>query len=318
MSTYSLGGYLSALTVRELRTVLVEGKDDKKVIASVMLEYEGAGVRLVRQTVVDSVELVRGDNREMGNRALVELIHQECVRTGLDIEAVVDREFREFAIDSEIRDTLDCHAVRDDTLYWTRGHSIENYFFGADYFSRFIKSHFAEQIGPSCLQSCKESFEIVLSWAAAVGLASWEGRLLTRSLGLAKHTHWQLSADGRVRLDVDAYCSAVRTRGVSSNDVHKLGVRISEFYQMVVRTSTANRRHIAHGHLALELIWCGLAATIRESGASTAAVEGVAYGHTDVKLRSLADLVAQDVCQGRAQLLPDLMQRLYRDLNPAA
>lgn len=311
MSTYTLSGYLSALAVRENRTVLVEGRDDKSVVARIMLEFETNGASLNHATVVDSAELVRGDDEPMGNRAIVELVHARCRTEGRDIAAVVDREFREFSFAAVPSDTLNEHVVVDSSLFWTLGHSIENYFFEPRYPSAFIKSQFAEHLGASCIPSCEMAYEGVLVWASAAGLGLWECKLLEKSRGIGKYSHWNVGAVSAVNLDVDAYCTAFSKRGVVQADIQRLSSRIRHWHNALKSVVGTAAHRIAHGHVAYEMIWCGLAAVLLNAGSTQTCVDGVAYGYKDAKWRKLADELAKAVWNGKADVLPKLWAKLY-------
>ena len=78
--------------------------------------------------VIDSAEMIRECEGVFSNREKVEYIHA-LAADHAKLAGWVDREFRMFAVGPSIVNELKGHNVLDASLFWTRGHSIENYFF---------------------------------------------------------------------------------------------------------------------------------------------------------------------------------------------
>jgi hypothetical protein len=182
---------------------------------------------------------------------------------------------------------------------------MENYFFEPEFFLAFIKSQFPEHVDIDSLRACDTAFESIMRWAAAVGLALNDNRLLRRSFGIGKYSHWGLAAAGEWQLDIAAYCSALQRRGVERAAQERLAVSIEQRWRDF-KPGDETMRLVAHGHVAWESIWCGLAAVLLDRGASRAVVEGVAYGYSEAKLRFAADILARRIGTAAAEVVPGL------------
>jgi hypothetical protein len=313
MSSYTIDGYVAALKLREKRTVLVEGSDDKKFIARIAFEFAELGRAQKLPFVVDTAELVRAEGPAIGNRTLVEAIHVKAGPEGCLLVCIVDREFREFSIGDSVQDVCTQHVVSGETLFWTRGHSVENYYFESRLFVAFLKRQFAEQIDLAALRSCEREFVGLVLWAAAVSLGVREMELIERSSGAMRVGHWDADGAGRVRLNIDAYSASLLSRGVESERVSELAERIAYYYEVVSKSDPSVVTRAAHGHLSWEILWSGMGAMLQALGAQKAAVEGVAYGYEDAKRRSCNDVLAHRVTSNSGDVLPGVWAVLFQE-----
>jgi hypothetical protein len=123
--------YLAELKITKQKHVLVEGKTDKITIGKLLLYYfEKKGEKLSDKTiVVDSAERIQEPNILSNREKIVEVFKRVSSTADEDkIVGFVDREFHDFSWTNGIEDHLNGHRV-SGRLIWSRGHSIENYFF---------------------------------------------------------------------------------------------------------------------------------------------------------------------------------------------
>jgi hypothetical protein len=123
--------YLKYLEIDDLsRHILVEGRDDKRIFELLLRELCHTDEK--SQILVDSAEAFVECHPE--NRETVEDICNKITGEAYSdrLVAFVDREFREFDF-PQLLDRVDGHKISGQ-LVWSRGHSIENYFFDFDIF----------------------------------------------------------------------------------------------------------------------------------------------------------------------------------------
>lgn len=137
MSSYTLKGYLITLLIRSARTILVEGPSDTTAVSRVLLEYPCTSKGNL--LLVDSVAMISNTGSIGGNRDVVEFIYNEAMKSQAQLAALVDREYREFDIDLKLSDNLCCHKEIAPSMFWTIGHSLENYFFDVSYIVEVLK-----------------------------------------------------------------------------------------------------------------------------------------------------------------------------------
>ncbi|MBL5906020.1 DUF4435 domain-containing protein [Serratia fonticola] len=125
--TYNIESYITSLSMSRKKRILVEGRDDRKHLTN-LLERMINGVRIK----IDTAQDIRSDDRasSKNNRLKVELIHSR-VKGNENILFLCDREFRGFSLDECMNDDINCH-YESESLFWTLGHSLENYFFNEE------------------------------------------------------------------------------------------------------------------------------------------------------------------------------------------
>jgi hypothetical protein len=121
---YNLQGYLNSVQMSGRKHLLVEGKYDRQFF------------RIFLDTFISHIEV---DIDTAENLSSPEIVGGNCQKVEKVAETIsskeyaarfvgfVDREYREFDL-QEITDKLGCHN-QISRLVWSRGHSIENYFF---------------------------------------------------------------------------------------------------------------------------------------------------------------------------------------------
>src|SRR5262249_33609637 len=152
---------------------------------------------------VDTADLVKAPEGVIGSRALVEVVHEQANNSGQELGALVDREFRGFDLAPAIKDTIAAHKSVGRLLVWTRGHSIENYFFRADAARAFLRYQFSHLTIPEA--EFDRLFPLFLQWAAALSLALHASGLLDRAKGVCSPTHWNQQQDPQ--FDVGTFCN---------------------------------------------------------------------------------------------------------------
>ncbi|MFE4112474.1 hypothetical protein [Kosakonia sp. YIM B13611] len=122
--TYSIESYVTLLKMSHKKRVLVEGRDDRKHITNLLNSMIGSV-----NIKIDTAQDIRAENKaaSKNNRLKVEIIHSK-VKGNVNVYFLCDREFRGFSLNETIIDEIGCH-YENESLFWTLGHSMENYFF---------------------------------------------------------------------------------------------------------------------------------------------------------------------------------------------
>ena len=109
----SVSSYVAALRMRSARSVLLEGRTDKQILARLRGDLERRNPSMAR-VELDTAESIRWPDAAMGNRQKVELVCEAAHRAGLRKQAgFVDREYRGFDLDDIIRDQIQAHFVAE-------------------------------------------------------------------------------------------------------------------------------------------------------------------------------------------------------------
>jgi len=300
MPAYSIQGYLSALRFRNSCTVLVEGPTDREAVSRVELELRRRGRLGHKPVVVDSVEIVKGDGLLLGNREYVEHVHSICTRAGARLGALTDREYRDFDFLGGVRDLRRRHCVLRRSLYWTRGHSLENYFLSLPYFNAFIRFQFPDRVSEAALGTIATYFLSAVRWAAAFSIAAYTTKLLNRCRGVCEVGDWRGTASGELLLDCAGLAGRLTSaRGVAAADAAFLAAEIPRFHSVLEQLNDRSLDSlVTHGHVGVELIWRAVAWALAREGVDQEVVAGVARGFDDTKRRCAVHRFAEEAVRG--------------------
>jgi Protein of unknown function (DUF4435) len=177
---YSIAGYRNKLRTTRNGVLLVEGSQDKQAFQLLIAEAEERGWRAPNDLTIDSAEsiLSRADNVP-SNRERVERVFADFDTSSLTVRVVgfVDREYRDF----DVSPLYDRHANSHHLIgrvVWSRGHSLENYFFEPDIMSRAIRAVAMTDSYNAAIRAFETAFDSLVRLACAAGLAALEqGRL---------------------------------------------------------------------------------------------------------------------------------------------
>jgi hypothetical protein len=124
---YTIESYITSLTMSSKKRVLVEGRHDRLHLYQLIYKFNPNS-----KVMIDTAQDIKASDKAMSknNRLKIEIIHSR-VKNRKNIWFLCDREFREFDVNGKVNDLLNSHFC-DDSLYWTLGHSLENYFFNVD------------------------------------------------------------------------------------------------------------------------------------------------------------------------------------------
>jgi hypothetical protein len=305
MTQYSdKDAYLAAVTMRTVRTLLVEGVSDSRIYSSLVEALRGANSARV---YVDNAQMIRA-HEGLGNRELVERIHSEAIAEGVPLHSIVDREFREFDLDPTVVDKLSRHHAAAIGLLWTRGHSVESYLFVARYVTECLKFLWPEHVSLEAREAVSRSFDRILRASAAFGLAAKVSGLLSRSSGLLSRSSWTDVA--QPRLAETTIEAKFVERGCGPESVLVFREALSRFTELLEREEISLSRWVAHGHVAAEGVWTGVSFVVAEHCDNESSVSAIAHGQGDAKLRLLAGWWADSVREGLDQGPVDFIRAL--------
>lgn len=269
---YSVDGYLVRLCMTSNRVLLVEGKSEKRAFNRILEVLSPSTQDHLPSIVVDTAEIIQSpDSGTLGNREKVELVCKKVMSNRLlqpgRLVGFVDREFRCFDCDGKsIADHLRTHRV-DDLLVWSRGHSLENYFFDCRIWRGAIYCFVYGD--PDDLQAALTAFEnafpSILQVACCVSLAARDANRLN---AVAGHVDWTaLSLDsGVMTIDMSTWRNhLLRNAKFDQGTVQELLGRY-EYWEPIVKASDEDAvRWACHGHVSESIIWASFVRCVHET-----------------------------------------------------
>lgn len=308
---YDLAGYRNMLRMSTFKRVLVEGKSDKILLKMLFNEILGRfhGIQ------IDTVENI-AFNYAVGNREKVEIICDSILNTKYAERVVgfVDREFREFDFNDQITDLLSSHKIIGRVI-WSRGHSIENYYFDLSVLRRPLRTFAVTTYFDHALDLFEQFFVPTMQIACAVGLTGYERGVLNPI---------KASFDWKV-LDIDANSVEVNVHEWEQNlrrlslQEDTIGGIISSYREWLKKTREADFtvvKRACHGHIGLAVIWSAYAKCVHEVCATTGTshpqneARNVLKAEESVRFNACAENWITHVCQNNSEYPVEILQLL--------
>jgi hypothetical protein len=307
MTAHSIEGYLSAVKIRERPTLLVEGKNDKKAMDRLYQALGGSEGDPLGFLVIDSTELIK-NRGGLGARELVEAAYRAARSEDLAFAALVDREYRAFEFSPDMIDGLGRHYREEESLFWTRGHSIENYFFTEASISEFMSLQFPHVFSLACKAAVSRALPTIVNWCCAVSLAARELAFISRCQGIAEPAHWR-GPDPAVSYDVATFCASANARGANVAP-QAASALVRSYLAIVGRADPSTKRWVTHGHIGFEMLWAGIARIVEPWCQSSEDRDQIAFGFGDLKIRVAAQEWVRGVEEGQEEPPSELIEWL--------
>lgn len=304
MPTYSAKGYPSAVTLRSNRTLLVEGVGDKRAIARLVIELRNQDKLSFDNLVIDTAEDI--PNASGGNRERVEAMHH-VVGGSHKFAALVDREFRDFDLVIP-EDRSPIHRVVPDYLFWTRGHSIENYFSTSRIIKASLEQHHPEHLPTDYSRILSDALPGILRACAAVSLAGLHIGKLDRIREIKDMDNWRVLADGTVRLEMPNLQATLVSRGLNATESSAFATAWQNYIPKLEAEDVSLSQWICHGHLADAHIWSAVAALLRHYGMDATAADRVARGKKEDRFKTSSEKWSQECVSGVGECPVELIK----------
>jgi len=283
----SINGYVAKLAIRRTSrsTLLVEGDSDR-VILSALVNRAGRDAKLT-PILIDSADTIK--NTGTGNRERIEAVHATAKANGVgNYACLVDREFRNFNCTAPYRDDLPQHHVHEDVLFWTRGHSVENYLFVLDSVFRYLEIAHVSVLPLNYKEMVTGAFNAIMAEALAFSLASQGSSLIGRADKVVTMQAWGDDA-GNPALDINQISGSLIARSANAASITQLVALFAKHRADILASPPTFSRWLTHGHLGTQVMWTGIGFLFSGFGIAADVVEQICRGQNDIKIRICAD-----------------------------
>ncbi|MGF1523337.1 MAG: hypothetical protein ACFBSF_13560 [Leptolyngbyaceae cyanobacterium] len=267
---YTLKAYQVLLKTNRTKRLLVEGKDDRQFFKLLINEFSKLSEkkRIERINIDSASDFISSDvsegEKQLGNREIVERICQKASNTDYAHRLVgfVDREFRGFNYlnKEEIKDDIQKHNINlTGRVIWSRGHSIENYFFDRTVLSETLRLHISEEWFEKTMNFFEQYFEQVIILGCAVSMATRQikAQVEKKFEKIGKCIDWKmLNLDGdSLLLNNEGWKSELIKRKILT--LHEAEKILQLFFDWKAKLETVNFdlvRWLCHGHIGFKFI----------------------------------------------------------------
>jgi 5S rRNA maturation endonuclease (ribonuclease M5) len=309
---YNPAGYRNMIKMSSFKYILVEGKDDKTTIKYLIRELFGKRSDI---KIHGAHQIEFGS--KIGNRERVEEICRSIrgKRQTKRFIGFVDREFRGFELENQINDSIKKHNIID-RLIWSRGNSIENYYFEFNILSKSLRHFSTTEYFEDALDLIEQNLEQIINLACAVGLAGYQCNLLTpirNSIG------WQVLEfkASHIVIKIDSWLNIlINKQKIRKEDALKLIDAFQYWFNKVSETDFNIIRWLCDGHTGITFIWAAYACCVFEVSQRYGVKEpqneatNVLRANETVRFNGCASEWAQQVCKGFCEYPREIFTRL--------
>lgn len=251
-SAYDIAEYQAWLVISDHKRLLVEGADDQRAFSILLDKFFTRDEQ--NNIEIDTAEALIGFGPRVGNREKVEQVCASVEREPYADKLVgfVDREFREFEYAVSLQDLQPEHRV-SGRLVWSRGHSLENYFFDfailRDPMLQFTSTEYFHDV----LDRFERLLESTIRTACAASLAGQESDTL---LFVSRRFSWEyveISSTGReIIVNCDTWEQAEQNK---PSGFQYFCTRFANCLERVRQADINVVRWMCHGHMGLRFLW---------------------------------------------------------------
>jgi hypothetical protein len=249
MPKFDKESYLSYVEMSSKYRLLVEGYSDKTALSYAIskLKYDDIDI--------DTAEDLISFNSTLGNRQKVEVICQEINdKTSINnFIGFVDREFRRFEVNEKISSEISTH-YKSNNLFWTFGHSIENYTFSEKIIAKSLQYLANSPNAPKAIESYTNIFPSVLTLSTALTLTLYEKDFeMSRVISLLEWDIFEISGN-EISIDLKKFDSGLKERGFSEQERNDLIDEYSKSLSIVKSSDQNSIKCFCHGHTGIRVI----------------------------------------------------------------
>ncbi|MTT53746.1 DUF4435 domain-containing protein [Alcanivorax sp. VBW004] len=284
---YDINQYIASVKMSNKTRILVEGRDDQSNLRNLILSVVGE-----KSLRVDSAEIIKGDCKKTSrnNREKIEKVHGICDGNHdfSNLFYFCDREFYKFDVRDKVLDFMDGHESRGN-LFWTIGHSFENYFFNESLMIEAFRFLTGSEFKYEALRIFSGCFVDAVKVVATITLAARDIGKSSYPLGVVFWKDFEF-VDGNLVFDMSSW------RGADKTEICENFKSAYEKYESIVNnTDYEVLLRVCRGHTGLQLLQRVFARCLYESGSTVDA--SLATKHSDSFAKIKENSVSSALCE---------------------
>jgi len=278
MSKYrDITSYNLAVKIRSFKTVLVEGTTDKNVLSNFFLVKNYTENNSCRY-FIDDVSIISSDPElsTLGNKEKIIRIAEKLSEKNEKLGYFVDREWDDVDFSNLDESTK---VTQTEKTFFTRGHSIENYWFSSDAFVSFLQYAVPANITAEFLHELNQHFSSITLFSAAFSIAAKQGGVITRLDDLLERSDIECGPEG-FRLTPD-----FNRKLLARQSDYDIVAACNNQVDLLYAQGSEALRWICHGHLGEQAIRACVARLALDSGIDSKTALDIERGDKSGKFR---------------------------------
>lgn len=257
--SYKYTEYVALVRMSVRKHLLVEGKVDRRLFLLLLNTFKYD----LHVLDIDTAEELIGYDGAIGNRERVEIACQSISKLSGNERLIgfVDREFREFDF-IDFSDKMPRHNTLG-RLVWSRGHSIENYYFDYEMLNRPLFEDSDTDYFIGALDLFKKNLESIIRLACSAGLAGRE----TGSLSVVRSSvRWEMFRfeKNQISLDTGQWIKILNGMKLTQAKITSIIESYTNWFNKVQKSNYEVVRWMCDGHTGMKYIWAAYGGCVFE------------------------------------------------------
>jgi hypothetical protein len=252
-----LNEYIADLKMTFKNRLIVEGRSDKNIFSQFFDEFSSGQYNLLID-VVDDIDFI-GQGIPQDNRTRIEEVFKRIsLKDSKKLVGFVDREFDEFQCAHVLEDKIKGHKVNTKVVF-SRGHSIENYFFDIEIMREAFREFTNTNINDT-LNLFRKLFESAMYLACAVSLAAKDignqrqiPGVFDRVASSLSENEFNLINNSFIEINKQEWQSKLVQR-LGQFEAQELINFFDQRLMMVQKADYSDVRWMCHGHIGLKVM----------------------------------------------------------------
>lgn len=246
--SYNYSQYITKAMMSSKQTILVEGRHDKAHLKNLISKLFDSDQR--KMIAIDTAEQIKGESKQTckNNRVKITNIYERSL-LAINVDNLFflcDREFDNFSFDKIISDIF---IENNSSLYFTAGHSFENYFLTESTIVDALSCQTVSEFKPEAIDIFKNNFSNIFEIISCITLTA-------RDLGISSYPSGTIYWDSFKTSNEEIIFDLNDWSSLGSLDPKRLSFRdkYNEHKPLVIATDTSVRISISRGHTAVIML----------------------------------------------------------------
>lgn len=291
MTRYTdLASYSTSLQFKDGVDIILicEGESDKRILDRILNESRISGKCTSMEVSVESIQGMVKDKSGLGNKDCVIRCIDIIPHKTSTIYGLIDREFNKFDI-KMTKDNFRKYKYSEE-IYFTRGHSIENYFFEKGIIKRAILDVYSGRIDYKYISEASNYIEEAMRWGLCLSLYFYHRSLLAKTKeGFFDLNCWIFDESiNQLTPNFAEIRKKLTSRGVSETVCDRLEIYSRLKYMSISSANYSTVKWMTHGHIGYSSLFSAFGSIIFALSGDRNKGTDLANGSNELKSRVLA------------------------------
>lgn len=256
MAKFDISTYSMYIKMSNQKHILVEGKYDK-VFLSILIDElisknKFKDSRIIDTLEIDTAEIIENKTTVLSNREKVELAASKLKQEINKFSGFCDREFRKYHFSDKIVDLKKTYKIKNNLL-WTRGHSIENYFFDLNILRNSFRAITKCHNFNKAFEIFEHNFFFLLDLISSISIAfTSRPEFIKHTIALIDYDIFSITTKG-IAINKLSFVNRLTKKNISKKAAEEFYQDIQDNLLVANNSNSKVLRWFIHSHLTIRM-----------------------------------------------------------------